>query len=84
MQKKMISRGLEGTTLTVRAQCKGAKDREVTDKQLVDLVKTLSEAERAIGVLSRRGVDFEAFVNGRGTGPGDMFMPIDEVVKQNG
>ena len=31
-----------------------------------------------------RLMDFEAFVNGRGTGPGDMFMPIDEVVKQNG
>ena len=31
-----------------------------------------------------RSMDFEAFVNGRGTGPGDMFMPIDEVVKKNG
>ena len=31
-----------------------------------------------------RLMDFEAFVNGRGTGSGDMFMPIDEVLKQNG
>ncbi len=31
-----------------------------------------------------RLMDFEAFVHGRGTGPGDMFMPIDEVVKKNG
>lgn len=31
-----------------------------------------------------RLMDFGAFVNGRGTGPGDMFMQIDEAIKQNG
>ena len=31
-----------------------------------------------------RLMDFGAFVNGRNAGPGDMFMPIDKAVKQNG
>ena len=36
--------------------------REVCDKELTELVKTLAEAERIITVLSRRGINFTDFV----------------------
>ncbi len=36
--------------------------REVCDKELTELVKTLAEAERIITVLSRRGINFADFV----------------------
>jgi len=36
--------------------------RQVCDKELTELVKTLAEAERIITVLSRRGINFTDFV----------------------
>jgi DNA gyrase subunit B len=36
--------------------------REVCDKELIELVKILSEAERIIMVLSRRGINFTDFI----------------------
>jgi len=43
-----------------KASSNGA--REVCDKELTELVKTLAEAERIITVLSRRGINFTDFV----------------------
>ena len=77
MRRCMIARGLEGTELVIRDGRKalpakrGAKKgkktqkaqiREVTDQELADLVKTLAEAERIIGVLSSRGINFADFI----------------------
>jgi len=59
MKKRMIARGLEGTELNIR---NGDKIRKVTNKQLSTLVKALADAERIVGVLDRRGIDFEQFV----------------------
>jgi DNA gyrase subunit B len=36
--------------------------REICDKELTELVKTLAEAERIITVLSRRGINFTDFI----------------------
>ena len=62
MHKRMITRGLEGTELVFRDGKKGEKTRKVSDKQLAGLVKDLAEIERAIVVLSRRGIKFADFV----------------------
>lgn len=59
MRKRMITRGSEGTELIIRD---GEGERKVTDKQLAGLVKDLVDAERIIGVLSRRGINFTDFV----------------------
>jgi DNA gyrase subunit B len=64
MRKRMISRGLENTKLVIRGEGKKEKDRSVDGDKLSALVKDLSEIERAIGILSRRGIRFEDFVNG--------------------
>ena len=73
MRRRMITRGLEGTELVIR-NGKGAKEAEkvkkakeakagaVTGEEFVELVKILAEAERIIGVLSRRGIGFADFV----------------------
>jgi DNA gyrase subunit B len=47
---------------TVRKRPDAAALRKVTDKQLAELVKLLSDAERVISVLARRGIDFVDFV----------------------
>ena len=69
MRKQMIARGLEGTELIIRdgkgkkaKKGKSKKAQEVSGKELTELVKTLAEAERIIGVLSRRGINFAEFV----------------------
>ncbi|MHC4658846.1 MAG: DNA topoisomerase (ATP-hydrolyzing) subunit B [Planctomycetota bacterium] len=59
MHKRMIRRGLEGTSLIIR---NGDKTPPVSDKQLADLVKVLADAERIIAVLARRGIKFADFV----------------------
>jgi len=59
MRKRMISRGLEGTELGIRGD---GVTRKVSDKELVSLVKILVDAERAIAVLARRGIQFADFV----------------------
>ncbi|MBN2137102.1 MAG: DNA topoisomerase (ATP-hydrolyzing) subunit B [Sedimentisphaerales bacterium] len=70
MRKRMIKRGLEGTCLIIRNGdgAKGAKSKggsgkgAISGEQFARLVKVLSEAERLIGVLSRRGIEFAGFV----------------------
>ncbi len=69
MQKRMISRGLEGTDLIIKTGDNGRETHKVSDKQLAALVKELADAERIITVLSRRGIRFadfvQAYYNGR-------------------
>jgi DNA gyrase subunit B len=76
MRKRMVTRGLEGTELfigdgnggvkaakTKKTEKTGSgKSKEVSDKDLAELVKMLTEVERVIGVLSRRGINFADFV----------------------
>ncbi len=76
MRKRMVARGLEGTTLLIRdgvTQKKRTKSqqadkedsvqvRKVDDKELASLVKILADAERIISVLARRAINFEEFV----------------------
>lgn len=62
MRKRMVKRGLEGTKLAIRAEGKGKKDQTIESEQLVELVKELSEMEKCIGILGRRGIDFKKFV----------------------
>jgi len=61
MHKKMASRGLEDTELIIRDLEKD-KSRRIAGDKLKSLVKILSEIERIISVLSRRGIVFSAFV----------------------
>ncbi|MHC4637489.1 MAG: toprim domain-containing protein [Planctomycetota bacterium] len=62
MQKRTISRGLENTQLIIKSTDKTGDTRKVADKQLSDLIKILSEAERIIIVLGRRGITFTDFI----------------------
>ncbi|MHC4738009.1 MAG: DNA topoisomerase (ATP-hydrolyzing) subunit B [Planctomycetota bacterium] len=62
MHKRMIDRGLEGTELIIRSSRKGSKPQKISDKKLADFVKLLSDAERIISVLARRGIKFTNFV----------------------
>jgi len=59
MRKRMTARGLEGTELIIKD---GDESQKVADKRLSELVKALADAERIIGVLNRRGIDFAEFV----------------------
>lgn len=63
MNKRMIARGLEGTELIIRGEGKSAKEQKIIGDKLVNLIKLLSEAERAIGILKRRGIDFWKFIS---------------------
>jgi DNA gyrase subunit B len=63
MRKRMITRGLENTELVIRSSRKNVKDQKVSGDKLATLIKDLSEMERATGILSRRGINFEDFVN---------------------
>ena len=63
MRKRMITRGLENTELVIRSSRKNVKDKKVSGDKLATLIKDLSEMERATGILSRRGINFEDFVN---------------------
>jgi len=62
MHKRMISRGIEGTELVIR-DAKGKTSRKISGEELSTLVKNLSDAERLIHVLTRRGINFKDFVN---------------------
>ncbi len=74
MRRRMIDRGLEGTSLAVReglsvgdAGDRAPKKaptftlRKLTDKELGELVKMLADAERIVSVLDRRGISFTKF-----------------------
>jgi len=72
MRRRMVRRGLEGTSLMVRDGVNGKaraskedgdlSEREVPKEQLRDLVKALADMERIIGVLDQRGIVFSDFV----------------------
>jgi len=62
MHKRMISRGLEGTELTICGDAKGKKEIRISGDQLASLVKDLAEAERIFSVLGRRGIKFADFI----------------------
>lgn len=68
MRKHMITRGLEGTELLIKdgqmseKNSKAGQNRKVSEKQLTALAKLLADAERNIGVLSRRGINFAEFI----------------------
>ncbi len=57
---KKVQAGRARSVKSKKASSNGA--REVCDKELTELVKTLAEAERIIAVLSRRGINFTDFV----------------------
>ncbi len=74
MRRRMIDRGLEGTSLAVReglsvgdAGDRAPKKaptftlRKLTDNELGELVKILADAERIVSVLERRGISFSKF-----------------------
>ncbi len=77
MRKRMIARGLDGTELAIRngnGQNEQAADDGSTEadnsiasrikgEKMASLAKTLVDAERIIGVLKQRGIDFAEFVN---------------------
>jgi DNA gyrase subunit B len=66
MRRRMIARGLEGTELVIRdgsADKKGKEKRQVNTKELSELTRLLTEAERNAAVLSRRGINFADFVS---------------------
>ncbi len=60
MHKRMVGRGLEGTRLVVRDKDK--KPVEIVGEELKKLIKLLSDIERAISVLDKRGIVFDNFV----------------------
>ncbi len=60
-KKTKKTKGGRGSSVkSKKASSNGA--REVCDKELTELVKTLAEAERIITVLSRRGINFADFI----------------------
>ena len=76
MRKDMITRGLDGTELLIRNinglkesndQAEASRDSEdlsshITGDKMAEFVKILAEAERLIGVLSRRGIHFDDYI----------------------
>ena len=65
MRKRMVSRGLEGTELVIN---NSGKARKISGDELKELVKLLSDLERNIAVLERRGISFKQFVQAQYTG----------------
>ena len=65
MRKRMVSRGLEGTELVINHN---GKARKISGDELKELVKLLSDLERNIAVLERRGISFKQFVQAQYTG----------------
>jgi len=68
MHKRLIKRGLEGTTLSICNEKKDAKPKTISEKDLTELVKLLADIERSIAVLSRRGIKFEDFLTNQYNG----------------
>jgi len=58
MHKRLIDRGLQGTTLIIRDK----KEQKIADVRLAELVKILVDTERCIAVLARRGIKFDEFL----------------------
>ncbi len=70
MRRRMIARGLEGTSLVVRNGKTGSAGKhelkprtgQIGGTELTELIKALADIERIVGVLNRRGVTFIDFV----------------------
>ncbi|UCD48695.1 MAG: DNA topoisomerase (ATP-hydrolyzing) subunit B [Phycisphaerales bacterium] len=68
MRRRMIRRGLDGTSLVIRnggngrGSDKKAAQREISADEVRGLVKALADMERIVGVLDRRGIAFAEFV----------------------
>jgi DNA gyrase subunit B len=59
MKKRLMSRGLEGTELFID---QNGKKHKVAGDKLKELIKLLSDLERQIPVLGRRGINFQKFI----------------------
>lgn len=59
MRRRMVVRGIDGTQLMINTP-KGVK--KIEGVELKDLVKLLSDLERNVYVLERRGVTFKSFI----------------------
>ncbi len=59
MRKRMVSRGVDDTVLTINDP---AGARKISGAELKELVKLLSDLERNVSVLERRGVTFKPFI----------------------
>ena len=62
MQKRMETRGLDGTAVIVHDSEKS--QRKIDGDKLKNLVKKLNDVDRIVGVLERRGILFGSFVEG--------------------
>ncbi|MHC4221241.1 MAG: DNA gyrase subunit B, partial [Planctomycetota bacterium] len=62
MHKRMVKRGLEETELIIQSTDNGQAERTIAQDELIELIKLLSEADRNIAVLNRRGIKFGEFV----------------------
>jgi len=59
MRKRMVIRGIEGTELIIN---EASGQKKIGGAQLIELIKLLSDLERNISVLERRGISFKSFV----------------------
>ncbi|MFA6187105.1 MAG: DNA topoisomerase (ATP-hydrolyzing) subunit B [Phycisphaerae bacterium] len=59
MRKRMVSRGIEGTTLIISD---AGKERTIAEAELKEIIKLLGDLERNISVLERRGITFKNFI----------------------
>jgi DNA gyrase subunit B len=80
MSKKMLQRGLVDTELLIRDGRSAQKPRKVTGEKLAELVRLLAETERNISVLTKRGINFELFLQSQYTGGQ---LPVFRIVVDN-
>ncbi|HAL44658.1 MAG: DNA gyrase subunit B [Planctomycetes bacterium GWF2_42_9] len=59
MRKRMVIRGIEGTTLVINEK---TGPKKIEGNLLVELVKLLSDLERNVSILERRGIAFKSFI----------------------
>lgn len=59
MRKRMVARGSEGTELVITEP---SGEKKIDGAQLKELVKLLTDLERNISVLERRGIAFKSFI----------------------
>ncbi|MEN6384301.1 MAG: DNA topoisomerase (ATP-hydrolyzing) subunit B [Phycisphaerales bacterium] len=59
MRRRMIIRGIEGSELIINEK---TGSRNINGNLLIDLVKLLSDLERNVSILERRGVMFKSFI----------------------
>ncbi|MFI4911014.1 MAG: DNA topoisomerase (ATP-hydrolyzing) subunit B [Sedimentisphaeraceae bacterium JB056] len=62
MRKRMTERGLEGTTVTVRGE-DNQPISTISEDELAKLMRNMTDIERFVSVLERRGIVFKDFVD---------------------